>query len=770
MSTFLDRARSTTSAAARAMSPRRWRASRATPDRVKTPTVLQMEAVECGAAALGTILAYHGRYEPLEALRTKCGVSRDGSKASNMLKAARTYGLDAKGFKVQPDTLKEEKPPMIIHWNFNHFVVLEGFKDDVVYLNDPAHGPKTVDYQEFDESFTGVVLKFEKGEDFEPGGQKQSVIGSLKRRFESSSQALLFVVLAGLALVVPGLLEPTFQKVFVDNVLIRGLSDWAKPTLFAMGGTVLFYAALLWLRQQHLLRMEMKLALTTSGKFFWHVLQLPVVFYTQRSSGDIGSRVMLNDRIARLLSRDLASNALNVIVILFYGILMFTYDGWLTFIVFVVAVLNVVALQFVARRRTDLNQRLQQERGKLTGMAMGGLQSIKTVKATGGESDFFTRWAGHHTKVVNAQQELGLQTQLLSVVPPLLVGVSLALVLGIGGFRIMEGYLTIGMLIGFQVLMSSFLSPVGQMVTLGSKMQEVQGDMRRLDDVLQNEIDPAIRSANQKEEHPDRPPIRSRRNSPNREGKQDREDRNPSAAKLNGFLELRNVTFGYSPLEAPLIEDFNLSLTPGMRVALVGGSGSGKSTIARLVCGLYEPWEGDILFDKTPRSDVNRNSLINSFSVVDQQISLFEDTVRNNLTLWDTTIPTKQIVQAARDACIHEEITSRQGGYERVLDEDGRNFSGGQRQRLEIARALTCNPSIMVLDEATSALDPTTEKEIDDNLRRRGCTCLIIAHRLSTIRDCDEIVVLDEGRVIQRGTHQELSATDGAYLNLLDSM
>ncbi len=742
-----------------------------------------MEAVECGAAALGTILAYHGRHEALETLRTKCGVSRDGSKASNMLKAARTYGLEAKGFKVHPDSLREKKPPMIIHWNFNHFVVLEGFKDDVVYLNDPGHGPKTVDYEEFDESFTGVVLTFEPGEDFEPGGQKPSVIGSLKRRFESSGQALLFVVLAGLALVVPGLLEPTFQKVFVDNVLIRGLSDWVKPTLFAMGATVIFYAALLWTRQQHLLRMEMKLALTTSGKFFWHVLRLPVVFYTQRSSGDIGSRVMLNDRIARLLSQDLASNALNVIVIVFYGILMFTYDGWLTVIVFVVAVLNVAALQFVARRRTDLNQRLQQERGKLTGMAMGGLQSIKTVKATGGESDFFTRWAGHHTKVVNAQQELGLQTQLLSVVPPLLVGISLALVLGIGGFRIMEGHLTIGMLIGFQVLMGSFLSPVSQMVTLGSKMQEVQGDMRRLDDVLKNDIDPGIQTAHQTEAHPDRPPIRSRVDVNGLEDDHGQDAataqeasgassgmRPSSVTKLNGFLELRNVTFGYSPLEAPLIEDFTLSLTPGMRVALVGGSGSGKSTIARLVCGLYEPWTGDVLFDGTPRRDLDRNALINSFSVVDQQISLFEDTVRNNLALWDTTIPTKQIIQAARDACIHGEITSRQGGYERILDEDGQNFSGGQRQRLEIARALTCNPSIMVLDEATSALDPSTEKEIDDNLRRRGCTCLIIAHRLSTIRDCDEIVVLDQGKVIQRGTHEELSATDGAYLNLLDSM
>jgi NHLM bacteriocin system ABC transporter peptidase/ATP-binding protein len=768
--------------------------------RVSTPTVLQMEAVECGAAALGTVLAYYNRYEPLEKLRTACGVSRDGSKASNMVIAARKFGLKTNGYKTEPEGLREHTPPMIVHWNFNHFVVFEGFKDGKAYLNDPAVGPRVVSYREFDESFTGVVLTFEPGDEFEPGGNRSSLLQALQQRLKGSHSALAFVVLAGLALVVPGLLEPTFQKVYVDNVLIRGLDGWVRPTLIAMGVTVVFYASLLWLRQQHLLRLEMKIALKTSGEFFWHVLRLPVVFFTQRSSGDISTRVGLNDRIAKLLSSDLATNALNVIVIVFYGALMLAYDVWLTLIVVSVALLNVLALQFVSRKRRDINLRMQQERGKLMGTAMGGLQSIETLKATGAESDFFTRWSGYHAKVVNAQQSLGLYTQVLTVVPPLLVATSVALVFGIGGMRIMDGHLTIGMLVGFQVLMFSFLTPVSGMVQLGSTMQEVDGDMKRLDDVLRHDLDPALDGPLTATAVSDPPASDSSAidSETDRTGEGERSSSADTAAamsdavsrptthgdgagsatatddlsgvKLSGFLELKDVTFGYSPLEDPLINNFNLRLTPGTRVALVGGSGSGKSTIARLVCGLYEPWSGQVLFDGKPRTEVDRSAMANSFSVVDQQIVLFEDTIRQNLSLWDEAVPEQHLIQAAKDACIHAEITARPNGYDEVLEENGQNFSGGQRQRLEIARALATNPSIMVLDEATSALDPTTEKHIDDNLRRRGCTCLIIAHRLSTIRDCDEIVVLSGGRVAQRGTHDELVQSEGAYTALLSSM
>ena len=493
--------------------------------------------------------------------------------------------------------------------------------------------------------------------------------------------------------------------------------------------------------QRYLLRFESKLSLDTSGKFLWHVLRLPVEFFTQRYAGEIGNRVGINDKIARLLSGDLATTTLNVLVIAGYAALLVQYDGLLTALCVGTAVLNILALRYVSRRRTDLNQRILQDRGKLMGTAMGGLQTIETLKATGSESDFFARWSGYQAKVSNAFQDLQLTTLFLSNVPPLLLGVTTALVLGVGGARVMDGYLTMGMLIAFQSLMFAFLAPVNKLVELGSTLQEVRGDMNRLDDVLRYRTDPGLEAL---------APVPA-------EGH----------VKLEGYLELRGVTFGYNRLDPPLIQDFNLRLTPGMRVALVGGSGCGKTTVAKLVAGLYQPWSGEILFDGKPRTEVPRPVLVNSFAVVDQEVSMFEESIKDNLTLWNHTVQEHDLVQAARDAAIHADLADRPGGYASMVEEGGRNFSGGQRQRMEIARALVLNPAIMVLDEATSALDATTEKEIDESLRRRGCTCLIVAHRLSTIRDCDEILVLDKGRIAQRGTHAELMAVAGHYRDLI---
>jgi NHLM bacteriocin system ABC transporter peptidase/ATP-binding protein len=689
------------------------------------------------------VLGHHGRHVPLEELRVACGVSRDGSKASNVLKAARHYGLAGRGFKKEPEQLRGMPLPMIVHWNFNHFVVLEGFRKGRVYLNDPARGPSVVSSAEFDQSFTGVALTFEREPHFQPGGARRGLLGALAPRLASSHAGLLFVVLAGLALVVPGLVAPTFSRVFVDDVLIRGLHFWLRPLLFLMGATALLQMGLAWLQQHHLLRLESKLALTTSSRFFWHVLRLPIAFFTQRYAGEIGNRVAINDRVARLLSGELATTVLNVVVIAFYALLMLQYDVVLTAVATGTAALNLVALRWMSRRRHDLSQRMVQDRGRLMGVAMGGLQTMETLKATGSESDFFSRWSGFHAKVVNAGQSLALTTQLLSAVPPLLLSLNMALVLGVGGMRVMDGRLSMGMLMAFQALMLAFVAPVNRMVHLGGTLQEIKGDLNRLDDVLRAATDPAVEN--------------------------DASIDGDEPAKLAGTLELRGVTFGYSRLDAPLISDFSLVLRPGARVALVGGSGCGKSTITRLVAGLYEPWAGEILFDGRPRSELPREVLTSSLAVVDQEIFLFEGTVRDNLSLWDATIPDATLVRAARDACIHDDVSARFGGYAGEVQEGGANFSGGQRQRLEIARALAVNPTLLVLDEATSALDPTTEQTIDENLRRRGCTCLLVAHRLSTIRDCDEIIVLDKGRVVQRGTHEEMAGVEGPYRDLIAS-
>ncbi len=715
------------------------------PQRVKTPTVLQMEAVECGAAALAIVLGYFGRIVPLEELRVACAVSRDGSKASNMLKGARKYGLIAKGFRKEPGDLQKMDPPMIVHWNFNHFLVLEGFAGNKVYLNDPAEGPRTVTPQEFDDSFSGVVLTLEPGPQFTKGGEKPSLASSLGKRLSGSRLGLVYVMLISLFLVIPGLVTPFFTRMFIDNYLVWGREDWIKPILAGMAVTGTALAVMTWLQQYYLTRLETKLALTTSSQFFWHVLRLPIEFYMQRFGGEIGSRVAINDRVAQLLSGELATTVINILMIVFYVVVMFQYDAVLTLVGIVIAALNFAALQYVSRKRVDGNRRLLQAQGKLLGTSMNGLQIIETIKSSGTESDFFAGWAGRQARLLNAEQQLGFYTQILNSVPPTLIAISNIAILCVGGLRVMEGSLTMGMLIAFQSLMANFIGPFSRMVNLGGQLQEAEGNMNRLDDVLQYRLDPQVT--------------------------QERLDIESSSGpmKLSGSLELRNISFGYSRLEPPLIDNFNLTLRPGDRVALVGASGSGKSTVAKVVAGLYDAWSGQVLFDDCPRNELPRHLITNSVSMVDQDIFVYEDTVRENLTLWDPTIPNANVIQAAKDACIHDDITARGQGYDSLVEEGGRNFSGGQRQRLEIARALVNNPTIVVLDEATSALDPITEKIIDENLRRRGCTCLIIAHRLSTIRDCDEIIVLERGKVVQRGTHEEMSKVEGPYSRLIQS-
>lgn len=711
--------------------------------RIKTPTVLQMEAVECGAAALGTILAYHGRIVPLEELRVACGVSRDGSKASNMVKAARQYGLVAEGFRYEMDHLKGVRLPAIVFWNFNHFLVVEGFARNKVYLNDPATGPRVVTADDFDKAFTGVVLTFQPGPTFTRGGAKRSLVDALTSRLAGARPALLFALLTSLALLLLQLVIPAFTRVFIDQYLVGHQSAWIAPLLVAMALTAGTVALVTWLQQRALLRLETKLSLTASSRFLWHVLRLPVVFFAQRSAGELGTRVTINDTVARLLSGDLATNVLGALLIVVFVFLMARYDVVLTLVAVGIAVLNIVALRWVSRARTDQNQKLLMVRGQLTGAATNGLRSIETLKAGGTESDFFARWAGYQARVMNAEQALGLSTQVLSAVPSFLAALNTSVILVVGGIRIIDGGISVGTLVGFQVLVGFFMMPIANLVTLGASIQETEGAMKRLDDVLRYPRDSSMMNAEAEAAALD------------------------TAPRLSGHVELRNVTFGYSRLEPPLIENFNLTLTPGARVALVGATASGKSTIAKLVTGLYEPWDGEILFDGMPRQEIPRALMTGSLAVANQDIALFEGTIKDNLTMWDTTIPYDSVVQAAKDAHIHDDVVSRPGGYGHRIQEDGRNFSGGQRQRMEIASALAGNPSILVLDEAMSALDPVTEKIIDDNIRRRGCTCLVIAHRLSTIRDCDEIIVLDRGKVVQRGTHEQMRRSDGPYARLI---
>lgn len=721
-------------------------------NRVTTPTILQMEGVECGAAALSIILSYFGRVVPLEKLRIACGVSRDGLKATNILKAAREYGLEAKGYAKSIDKLKEMEMPAIIFWNFNHFLVIEGFTKDKVYLSDPAQGRYHVSHQEFDEAFTGVVMTFKPTDKFEKGNEKTGLIPSLVARISSSKLSVVFIVLASLFMVVPGLVIPSFTQIFIDKYLVNQVSGFVMPLLLVMGGMLLINSALIYIQQYYLLRLETKLALTTSSKFLWHVFHLPIAFFTQRYSGEIGSRVSLNDKVARLLSGELANAVLNVIVVLFYAMLMFTYDVLLTTIGVVMATINVIALQVVSRARKDGNRRLINENGKLLGTTTSGISMIETLKASGRENDFFMTWSGYLAKVINAQQELGWLTIRLNIIPPLLMSLNTTLILGVGAMRVMDGQMTLGMLVAFLYLMNNFMRPVNQLVSVGSLLQETEGDMNRIDDVLNYETSDEF-DLNKKDE------VKSDAN----------EKPEIVADKLVGHLEIKNLSFGYSKAMPALIEDFSLKLKPGSRVALVGGSGSGKSTIAKLVAGLYEPWEGEILFDGRTRREIPRHIINESVAVIDQEVLIFKGSIQENISFWDERVPEAQIIQSAHDAEIHEAIAERVNAYDGEVTERGANFSGGQRQRLEIARALTLNPSILLMDEATSALDPKSEKLVMDNIKRRGSTCLIVAHRLSTIKDCDEIIVLKFGKIVERGTHTELLEKNGLYAELISS-
>ncbi len=710
--------------------------------RAKVPTVLQMQAVECGAASLAMILAYFGKYIPLEELRIACGVSRDGSKASNILKAARKYDLEAKGFRKEPESLKVMPMPLIVHWNFSHFLVLEGFHKGKVFLNDPSSGSRVVTEEEFSQSFTGIAITFAPTPQFQKEEKKPSLISALKKRLKGSETALIYIILVGLALVIPGLAIPVFARIFVDDILLGGRDSWVIPLMLGMGITAVLRGVLTWLRQYYLLRLETKIAITTSGQFLWHILRLPTEFFSQRFAGDITSRMQSNDRVAKLLSGQLATTALNFVMIIFYFILMLQYNVTLAIVGLVIALINVLYLKFVSAQRVDQNRKLLQDRGKLAGTGMSGLQIIETLKATGSESDFFAKWSGYQAKALNSEQKLGVSSQFLSVFPSFLTGINNTIVLALGGFLILEGQMTIGMLVAFQSLMASFMSPVTGMVGLGAELQEVEGEMNRLDDVLKYPID--------------------------QETEGELGETTPyTGQKLEGYIQLSKVTFGYSSLEPQLIEDFSLVLRPGSRVALVGGSGSGKSTIAKIIAGIYRPGSGEILFDGKPRTSFPKEVINNSLAMVDQEINMFDGTVRDNITLWDETISEFEMIRATKASCIHDDITARSGGYDHPVEEGGKNFSGGQRQRLEIARALAQNPTIIIMDEATSALDPVTEKSVDENIRRRGCTCIIVAHRLSTIRDCDEIIVLDKGKIVERGTHEELNDSAGIYAKLI---
>ncbi|MGW1771219.1 NHLP family bacteriocin export ABC transporter peptidase/permease/ATPase subunit [Streptomyces sp. NPDC002104] len=745
---------------------RRWARRRAH----RVPTVLQMESVECGAASLSMILSHYGRHVPLEELRALCGVSRDGARASSVLAAARSFGLVAKGFQAETDQLQEKlrNGPVIIFWAFQHFMVVEGittrFGRTQVAVNDPASGPRLMDWSAFDSGYTGIVLTFERGPDFTAGGRRSSTAAALLDRRLPSGRALPLVLLASLLLVVPGIVGASYSRVFLDRVLVSDSPAAVLPLVLAMSVTALMVFVLTSVQQHYLLRMEIRTGLVASARFFRHLLRLPIEFFLQRRPAEVARRVASNDTVAMILSRDVAATTINLVLVVFYGALMVRYDILLGLLGLATASFNVLVLQLVSRSRKDAVDALRADRGNLIGTTFATLSTIESVKATGAEPDAFTRWAGFLAKVTTAQQRLGQTTAVLTVLPPLLAVVNIGVMLLVGGLRVADGTLSVGILVTFQTLLASLSRPVTQLTNLGSRLQEMNADLKRIHDVEKypqaRSFQPGASGADGAADEapaglPGLPALPGRPGAP--------------ANRLDGELTLNEVTFGYGPLSDPVVTALSLTVAPGSRTAIVGGSGSGKSTVGRLVTGLYEPRSGQILISGQPREEVPRTVLAASMAYVDQDIALFAGTVRDNLTLWDDTVPDEVVLAALQDAAVFDEVMSRPGGINARVCEQGSNFSGGQRQRLELARALASRPTLLVLDEATSALDPATERTVMDNLRRRGCACLIIAHRLSAVRDADEIIVLDRGVIAERGTHDELLAARGSYADLFDS-
>ena len=712
--------------------------------RVKVPVVMQMEALECGAASLAMVLAYYGKWVPLEQVRLDCGVSRDGSNARNVLLAARSYGLEAQGYRCEVETLRSDMTyPCIIHWNFNHFVVLDGFKGNTAYINDPARGEVRVPMEEFDRSFTGVCLQFSPGPDFKPGGRRKSTIAFARKRLRGAGAAVAFVTLTTVIGYLFGLINPIFSRFFMDRLLTGENRELLMPFLALLAVAGAAQVVIAWAQAIYSRKIDGKMAVVGSSTFMWKVLRMPMEFFSQRLSGDILQRQGTNASIASVLVNTFAPLVLNTAMMFVYLVFMLRFSVMLTMVGIATIVINLAVSRLISAKRINISRVQMRDSGKLAAATVSGIQMVETIKSSGAENGYFQKWAGYQASVNAANVRFSRLNQYYGMIPELVSSLADSAVLVLGVWLAMQGKFTLGKIFLFQGFMNSFMAPATSLISAGQTVMEMRTQMERVEDVMEYPTD-----VNYSDE-----PLSD----------------SGDYSKLSGKIELKNVTFGYSRLGEPLIRDFSMSMEPGSRVAFVGTSGCGKSTLSKLISGLYQPWSGEILFDGKPIGDIDRSVFTGSVAVVDQEIVLFEDTIANNIKMWDESIEDFEMILAARDAQIYDDIMARDGGFYGSLIEGGKDLSGGQRQRLEIARVLAQDPSVIIMDEATSALDAKTEYELVKAVKDRGITCIVIAHRLSTIRDCDEIIVLDKGQVVERGTHDELYAKGGFYSELIAS-
>lgn len=709
----------------------------------KTPTIYQMEATECGAASLSMIFAYFGKHLPLEQMRIETGVSRDGCKASNIMRCAKKYGFDCHGYRREPSALRELTPPCIIHWNFNHFVVFEGFKGKHAYINDPAMGRRKLTLEELDEAFTGVVLTFATTDAFVKEKKKSTTTEFVKHRLKGQYQTIVKLFFVGLLLVFPGLLFPVLSQVFMDDILVGGTTAWFTGLIWMMVATLALQFILGIYKERVLSKLQKKMVLLSAREFLHHMFRLPMSFFDQRYVGDLSGRVNNNANVSVFLAGDLAENILNIFVAAFYLVLLIIYSPLLTLIAVSTVVINLIIAKISSGIISNASIKLQQDSGKMAGAVMAGLSITSTLKASGAENEYIGRILGYNAKSICTEQKLSKTQQIISAIPNAVKMLGDVFVLVVGGNLVIKGEMTIGMLTAFTTLFGAFSEPVDAFVGFVKNIQTTKADINRVEDIMKYQVDEKYdEKKNQKE----------------------------LINKLEGAVELKEISFGYSKLADPIVSDFTFKIDCGSSIAFVGSSGCGKSTISKVVSGLYKPWSGKLMFDGISVDQIPNEIMNASVSTVSQNITLFSGTVRENLTMWNDNVSEEDMIAAAKDACIHDIISQKPGAYDYKLSEGASNLSGGQRQRLEIARALATNPTVLIMDEATSALDPVVEKQIMDNIKRRGCTCVIVAHRLSAIRDCDQIIVMNRGKIVQRGTHEELSSVEGHYKRFIANL
>ena len=707
-----------------------------------TPIIMQLEALECGAASLAMVMAYYGKWVALEQLRVDCGVSRNGSNAMNILKAAQKYGFQTRGYAYNIQKIKEKgKFPAIIHWGGGHFVVLNGFRGNKAIINDPAKGLIKVDLKTFDSIFTGIFLEILPGEDFVPGGKKKSILAFARKRLKGAVALIAFFAITTIIFYLFSIITPITNQVFVDYLLGGKNPDWLLPFVYIVAGVGLLQVVVTAVQTLYSYKIRGKLDLVGSTTYMWKILRLPIEFFSQRMVGDLQERQSENASIAETLVNVFAPLLFNAIMIVVYLVIMLGKSWILTLIGVSTIVLNAFLSKYISKVRVNISRVQSRDRSRLSSMTSKGIEMVETIKSNGAEQAYFDSWSEVHENVVAGKIKMAKTNQFIGFLPGFISLIANYSVLILGVYYTIVGEFTIGSILGFQGLLGAFMSPAMTMINSGQSLLEMRTQMERVDDVLEYRLDENVT----------------------------REIEMDKVSKIKGNLVLKNLVFGYSRLDKPVLDNFSLEIKQGQKVAIVGTTGSGKSTLSKLISGLYSPWSGEIIFDGKKIEEIDHEIFTSSIAVVDQDITLFEDTIMNNIKMWDESIEDYEVIMACNDAQIHEQIMSRDGGYNAPVLEGGRNFSGGEKQRLEIARSLALDPSIIILDEATSALDAKTEFDVVKAIKARGITTIVIAHRLSTIRDADLIVVLKKGVIAEQGTHDELMKLKGSYYELVSN-